>query len=91
MNSMGEIVSLDEHRRARALRAEQAPPRAPIDRLARAVLMLETALTVAMDAEEYDEPSIRRELVAVHGAVAVGRYRMAADRTERLIERLRHA
>ena len=38
---------------------------------------------------DVDEPDVRRELVAVNGAVAVGRYGVAAARAERLIARLR--
>jgi hypothetical protein len=83
---MGEIVSIEEFRRARAaIRPDPRPAFDPIERLSVAVGRLETALG---EADGFDEPDVRRELAAVHGAVASGRYRFAAERTERLIERL---
>jgi hypothetical protein len=85
---MGEVVSLESHRRARAARL--APEHGVVDRLAHAVERLETALGEVMAAGGADEPVIRRELLAVNGAVDGGRYALAADRTERLIALLGH-
>src|SRR3954463_8220049 len=95
---MGDVVDLEHHRRARELRmapgvsdgvGRRGPAGAPVERLARAVRVLDTVLTEAMQAEGLDESDIRRELLALTGAVAVGRYGMAAARTERLVDRLR--
>ena len=85
IGDMGEVVSFERFRRARALASEATPPIDPVERLSAAVRRLETTLREVRD---LDEPNLRRELVALNGAVAVGRYRMAADRTERLVERL---
>ena len=90
---MGEIVSIEAYRRARNCRPGNATARvedALVERLEHAVRRLEAALEEVMDAGEVDEPVLRRELLAVSGAVAGGRYALAADRTERLIARLRH-
>lgn len=88
---MGEVVSLDAFRRARASAPGPAPPRAPIERLALAVAHLESAIDEVMETGSLDEPALRLELVAVNGAVALGRYSTAAVRTERLVARLRSA
>ena len=88
---MGEVVSLEDFRRSRVgARTQVGPARAlhPIDRLSTAVRRLEQALGDAAGAEGFDEPGLRRELVAVNGAVSLGRYGFAAARTERLVERL---
>ncbi|HEY7283669.1 MAG TPA: hypothetical protein VID47_18985 [Actinomycetota bacterium] len=82
---MGEVVSLADFRRTRAAGPGPAPPRAPLERLALAVRRLESALG---EVSPFDEPELRRELVAVNGAVALGRYSTAASRTERLVARL---
>ena len=90
---MGEVVSLESFRRARAQRGA-AGTSVPdpgglvgtVERLALAVRALEDALT---GSEAYDEGEVRSELVALNGAVALGRYGFAASRTERLVERLR--
>jgi hypothetical protein len=84
---MGEVVSLESHRRARAARLLPPSAEGAVERLSDAVERLETALSEADGASEQAE--IRRELVALHEAVRAGRYSLAADRTERLIERLR--
>lgn len=101
MPIMGQLVSIEQYRRARELRAEPGLPAVPdaagtrrvtgepVERLARAVRVLDLVLTEAMETEGMDETDIRRELVALNGAVAVGRYGMAAARTERLVDRLR--
>lgn len=62
---------------------------ATVSRLERAVRALESALEGAVGIGDLDEPVVRRELLAVNGAVAVGRYALAAERTERLVTRLR--
>ena len=80
---MGEVVSLAEFRRTRD--TGQGTSFDPIERLSAAVRRLEVVLG---EADDYDEPGVRRELVAVNGAVAVGRYGAAASRAERLIARL---
>jgi hypothetical protein len=90
---MGEVVSIEEYRRARAGRGAVASAAggddAAVTRLEQAVRALESALEGAVGAGDLDEPAVRRELLAVSGAVAVGRYVLAAERTERLITRLR--
>ncbi|HXJ66715.1 MAG TPA: hypothetical protein VNN79_23400 [Actinomycetota bacterium] len=83
---MGEVVSMAEFRRTRAAGAEREAAFGPIERLSAAVRRLETALG---ETEHFDDPDVRRELLAVNGAVAVGRYGAAAARAERLIQRLR--
>jgi len=83
---MGEVVSLAEFRRARAAVAEPEVAFDPIERLSAVVRRLESALG---EMQEDDEPDVRRELVAVNGAVALRRYGAAAARAERLIARLR--
>src|SRR3954453_20815817 len=95
---MGDVVDLGHHRRARELRmvpgvsdgvGGRRLAGAPVERLARAVRVLDTVLTGALQAAGLDESDIRRELVALAGAVAVSRYGMATARTERLVDRLR--
>jgi hypothetical protein len=86
---MGEVVSLEAFRRIRASAPDPAPPRAPIERLALAVAHLESAVDEVMESGTCDEPALRHELIAVKGAVALGRYSTAAVRTERLVARLR--
>ena len=86
---MGEVVSIDAFRRARTPRVGASSPHAPIDRLAIAVHRLESVIGDVMDGGSVDEPALCRELVAVNGAVALGRYSTAALRTERLVARLR--
>lgn len=86
LGGVGEVVSLAEYRRARTAGPERGLSFDPIERLSAAVRRLESALG---EVEHVDEPDVRRELVAVNGAVAVGRYGVAAARAERLIARLR--
>jgi hypothetical protein len=86
---MGEVVFLDAFRRARASGPAPDAPRAPLERLALAVTILESAIDEVVEGGAFDEPALRRELVAVKGAVALGRYSTAAFRTERLVARLR--
>ena len=85
---MGEVVSLESYRRARQPRPVQGARSAPVERLAEAVERLESALR-GLAAQGYDELELRRELIALNGAVGLGRYAFAAERTERLVERLR--
>ena len=85
---MGQVISLEDYRQARAPRPADAARASVVDtveRLADAVTALETALGAT---EEYDDLEVRRELVAVSGAVGLGRYGFAAARTERLVQRL---
>jgi hypothetical protein len=77
-------VSLAKFRRSRTSQDVRAFD--PIERLSTAVRRLEAAL---WESENPDEPDVRRELAAVNGAVALGRYGAAALRTERLVTRLR--
>jgi hypothetical protein len=90
---MGEVVSIEEYRRARAGRGAASSggsaDDATVTRLEQAVRALESALEGAVGMGDLDEPVVRRELLAVNGAVAVGRYALAAERTERLLTRLR--
>ena len=88
LRGMGEVVSIDAFRRARAS-APEPESRAPVERLALAVTHLESALDEVMKSGRFDEPALRLELKAVKGAVALGRYSTAAVRTERLVARLR--
>ncbi len=90
VQAMGDVVSLDAFRRARASKPGPVqPPCTPIERLALAVTHLEGVMEEVMETGGFDEPALRRELVAVRGAVALGRYSTAAVRTERLIADLR--
>ena len=86
---MGQVVSLESFRRARAQRGAAGSglrSHGSVERLVQAVHALETALD---ESAAYDEREVRRELVTLNGAVALGRYGFAATRTERLVERLR--
>ncbi len=92
---MGEVVSIEAYRRARAGRGAVASrpggDDAAVTRLEQAVRALESTLDEAVGTGDLDEPAVRRELLAVSGAVAVGRYALATERTERLITRLRRS
>jgi hypothetical protein len=89
---MGEVLSLEAYRRARRASVASASAAggddAAVDRLERAILALE--LTMDEITGELEDPVVRQELLAVSAAVAVGRYALAAERTEGIIARLRH-
>jgi hypothetical protein len=91
---MGEVVSLEAHRRRRlgavARRLFDATDaRDPIDRLEEAVRGLDALLTGSRDIEPLDRLVVASELRAVTGAVTRRRYLDAALRAERLLDRLR--
>jgi hypothetical protein len=90
---MGEVVSLDAYRRAREVRlagvSTVGGDDGAVERLEHAIRRLEAALQVVIGTGSLDEPEFRREILAVSGAVAAGRYARAAERTERLTGRLR--
>ena len=93
---MGEVVSLEAHRRRRLTAAEPthaAPPQPdatdPIDRLELAVRGLDALLTGIQGIDPLDRLVVASELRAVTGAVTRRRYLDAAVRAERLLDRLR--
>ncbi len=87
---MGTIIDLEAWRNARRLVARDAPgdlsPR-PLDRLEAAVARLDRA--VARGTGRLSS-RVERELLLIIGLVAAGRSAEAADRAERLAERLEH-
>ena len=78
---MGQVISLDEHRRNR-----RVPETDPAGRLERAVGDLEAAL------RRIHHPAgaavVESEILAITGAVSIGLLEEAADRAERLAGRL---
>ncbi len=77
--SMGRVIDLEAFRRAR----EQDP----VARLERATRRLDRLL---VEGNSRIAPRVEQELLAITGAVTAGLMEDAADRAERLAERLEH-
>ena len=84
---MGEVVSLEAHRRRRLARAPS--PFEALDRLELAVRRLDAAVRASSGSDPAEEHEIVAQLRLVTGAVASQHYLEAAVRAERLLDRLR--
>jgi hypothetical protein len=80
MDISGTVISLDDWRRQHA-------EGDPAERLERAVEALDRVLG-ALPPRRLAAPDIERELLAITGAVSIGLVDDAADRADRLRERL---
>jgi hypothetical protein len=77
---MGTVVSIEDWRRERA-------DHDPTERLDRAVVALDDVLQ-GLPPRRLSDPDIERDLLAITGAVSVGRLEDAILRAERLVDRL---
>jgi len=82
---MGIVIDLEEHRRAR----RPAEP-GPVERLDAAVSELERLLA-AVERHPAGKHLAESELLAITGALSIGRLEEAVERAERLCTRLRKA
>ena len=80
MSTMGTVISLSDWRRERL-------ERDPAERLECAVEALDHVLGTLL-VRRLSQTDIERELLAITGAVSIGLVDEAADRAERLRERL---
>jgi len=77
---MGNVISLDDYRARR-------DPATPVDRLELAVSRLDPLVRSSPDRIQ---AGVERELVLISRAVSAGRPVEAAERAERLADRLEH-
>jgi hypothetical protein len=80
MSVMGTVISLEDWRQRRV-------ERDPGERLERAVAELDQILRT-LSPRRLSAPEIERDLLAITGAVSIGLLDDAADRADRLRERL---